>query len=75
MPTLHREANWKIAMYKDHNPPHFHVIVSGGEEALIAIADLSLLGGNVPAKVLKSAVKWAAAHRPELIEAWNRFNR
>jgi len=75
MPTLHREANWKLTMYKDHNPPHFHVIVSDGGEALIAISDLRLLGGDVPTKVLRAARAWAGAHKPELIAAWGRYNR
>ena len=74
MPTLHREANWKLTIYKDHNPPHFHVIVSDGSEALIAISDLRLLDGAVPAKVLKAARAWAAAHKQELHSVWERCN-
>jgi len=75
MPALHREANWKLTMYKDHNPPHFHVIVSDGSEALVAISDLRLLDGGAPAKVLRAARAWAVVHKPELMKAWERYNR
>lgn len=44
MPTLYRQGNWKITMYfRDHPPPHFHVVTSSREEAQVAIRDLELI--------------------------------
>ena len=44
MPTLARLSTATIAMYAaDHLPPHFHVRVNDGREALVEIATLTVL--------------------------------
>ena len=48
MPRLSEFYGIVIYMYfADHNPPHFHAIY-GEHEALIAIDDGSVIGGDLP---------------------------
>jgi hypothetical protein len=56
--------------YRDHAPPHFHAIY-GGEEALVAIEDLSVLQGKIPPRALGLVTEWASMHQEELMRVWN----
>ena len=72
MPELCRFYGVVIRMYfDDHAPPHFHALY-GGQEAVIAIDNLSVLRGRLPARAHGLVVEWASLHRDELMEAWNR---
>jgi hypothetical protein len=42
------------------------------ERVSIAIADSSVLAGNLPPRALGLAVEWAALHRDELELAWRK---
>lgn len=75
MPTIVTIGNLKIQIFADdHNPPHFHV-VTPDREALVRISDLSILAGSLTGREYKAAVAWAAAHREELEDEWNRLNQ
>lgn len=52
------------------NRPHFHVRYSG-QRALIAIEDLSVLGGKLTPRALSLVREWAELHRAELAEDWS----
>ena len=70
MPEISRFFGIVITMYyNDHAPPHFHARY-GERRALVAIDDLSLLGGDLPPRALGLIAEWAASHRVELIENW-----
>jgi hypothetical protein len=70
MPEISRFFGIIIQMYyNDHEPPHFPVRYSG-QRALIAIADLSVLGGHLSPRALSLVREWATAHRAELLEDW-----
>ena len=56
--------------YNDHAPPHFHVRY-GGQKAIVAIENLSVLHGRLTPRVLGLVTEWAALHREELTEDWN----
>jgi hypothetical protein len=72
MPEISRFFGIIIAMfYNDHPPPHFHVRY-GGQRAVIGIEDLALLDGDLSPRVLGLVIEWAALHRPELLDNWNR---
>ena len=71
MPELSRFLGIVIAMYfNDHNPPHFHVLYNE-YDAEIEIKKLSILEGNLPARVLGIAMEWAEIHKDELINNWD----
>ena len=55
--------------YNDHVPPHFHARY-GGDQAIIAIETLRVLGGRLSPRVMGLVVEWALQHRDELLEDW-----
>jgi hypothetical protein len=72
MPTISRFYGIVIRMYfADHAPPHFHAVY-GGEEAVVAIADSTVLHGVVPERALRLVREWTELHREELLDDWRR---
>ena len=72
VPTISRFYGIVIRMYfADHAPPHFHAVY-GGEEAVVAIADCSVLRGGIPDRALRLVREWTELHRPELLDDWHR---
>lgn len=57
--------------HNDHAPPHFHASYQGFE-ALVRIADGSVMAGSLPKKALRIVQDWAAAHEAELLANWQR---
>ena len=60
--------------YNDHPPPHFHVRYAG-KRASMDIGTLGISSGSLPPRVLGFVTEWAALHRRELIENWERARR
>lgn len=61
----------KIEIFSDeHPPPHFRVLYSG-ETASFAIKDCRKLVGGLT-KWERNIRRWHAAHKADLIAAWNR---
>jgi len=56
--------------FDDHNPPHFHVKYNE-YRALIAIVELKVLEGHLPARILGLVVEWAELHKVELLKNWD----
>ena len=72
MPEISRFLGIVIAMfYNDHAPPHFHVRYSG-DKAIVGIESLVLLEGQLSPRVLGLVIEWAALHKQELLDNWNR---
>jgi hypothetical protein len=72
VPEISRFFGIIIAMfYNDHPPPHFHVRY-GGQRAVIGIEDLALKDSDLSPRVLGLVVEWAALHRLDLLDNWNR---
>jgi hypothetical protein len=70
MPTISSFYGILIQMFwQDHNPPHFHVRYSGSR-ALIAIEDLRVISGELPARAERLVLEWARLHQAELMEDW-----
>lgn len=75
MPEISRFFGIVVAMfYNDHAPPHFHVRY-GEQRGLVEIESLALLKGRLSPKTLGLVVEWAAAHRDELWQNWDRAKR
>ncbi len=60
--------------YRDHNPPHVHVVYQG-YEALIAIEDARALRGRLPPTVMLVIRRWVTLRRAELLANWERARR
>jgi hypothetical protein len=70
MPEIARFFGIVVAIYyKEHNPPHFHAKY-GDQAAVFSIADLALIEGQLPKRVISLVLEWAFEHRDELMEDW-----
>lgn len=75
MPTLTVLATCTVHMYAgDHLPPHFHVRMGDGREALVEISTLDVLRGSVSRRELRPALEWADANRAALSAKWKELN-
>ncbi len=75
MPTLYRRGNWKITMYfRDHEPPHFHIVTRDHREAQVRISDLTVITGAVQSKTLRSALTWANGNKFVLRAKWRELH-
>jgi hypothetical protein len=75
MPELSRFFGIIIRMfYSDHQPAHFHAVY-GEHEALIEIETLLVFRGSLPRRALALVLEWAAFHRIELQDDWQRARK
>ncbi|BBK42320.1 hypothetical protein STVA_23400 [Allostella vacuolata] len=63
----------EIRVYRDHNPPHFHLVGPNGE-AQIGLATMKAIEGSVSGVEMRAALKWAIACRAALVAEWNALN-
>jgi len=47
--------------FDDHHPPHFHAYY-GEFEAEVEIANLTIIEGELPSRVLGLVIEWASLH-------------
>jgi len=70
MPEISRFLGIVIAMYyKEHEPPHFHAKY-GNQTGVFSIAELKLIEGSLPKRVISLVIEWAFEYRDELMEDW-----
>jgi hypothetical protein len=75
MPEISRFFGMVILMYyNDHPPPHFHVRY-GAQRAIIDVRTLAVLQGQLSPRALGLVTEWAASHRAELLDTWDRARR
>lgn len=75
MPEISRFLGIRIYMYyEEHSPPHFHAEYAG-KLAVLDIASLAVLKGDLPGRALGLVVEWARLHRPELEANWMRARK
>lgn len=73
VPTLFVIDGVRIMIFADdHNPPHFHARF--GEWAMQArIADLAVIGGDLPKAKRRMVLSWAETHQAVLAAHWARL--
>jgi hypothetical protein len=75
MPTIAVFYGIMIRMYwRDHAPPHLHAIYQGFE-ALIAIENGEVIGGQLPPNALRIVQQWVSLRKSELMQNWQRGRR
>ena len=75
MPEISRFFGIVIRMYvNDHYPPHFHAAYAEFE-SLINIDTLAMYRGDLPRRALALVLEWAALHREELKQDWERARK
>jgi len=76
MPLLQRFLNCAICINtRDHNPPHFHIRMNDGREALVDIALLEIHYGSVPRREIKEALEWANRNKEFLLKKFKEYNQ
>ncbi|MEI7481024.1 MAG: DUF4160 domain-containing protein [Elusimicrobiota bacterium] len=55
--------------YREHQPPHFHALYAG-EEILVSVKELSVMGGAIHPRAIGMVIEWAALHQKELLRVW-----
>ena len=60
--------------YNDHMPPHFHAEY-GEHEAIYEIDTLDIARGGLPRRAHALVLEWAALHRNELRDDWERARK
>ena len=74
MPTLSRFFGIVITMnWDDHSPPHFHARYAE-HEAVVRLDTLDVEIGSLPRRALALVLEWAALHRAELWDNWDRVH-
>lgn len=58
----------------DHLPPHFHIIANDGREALVEIATLEVVAGEVGKAAMKEVNNWLATTTIDLSAKWKELN-
>ena len=75
MPQINNFFGIIIRMfYDEHNPPHFHAQY-GEHKCCIDIRTLSVIEGDLPARVLGLVVEWAILHKEELLDNWHNIEQ
>lgn len=75
MGELSRFEDMKIKMYprdiQKHKEPHFHVILSDGTSASVAISNGKILEGKLNKRQKELVKAWMLVHREEIWDRWN----
>ena len=75
MATITRLPSCTITMYPgDHPPPHYHVRMNDGREALVEIATGKAIASKLTKRALQEAIAWAAANADTLTTKWKELN-
>jgi hypothetical protein len=76
MPVIERFPRCRVRINaKDHPPPHFHVLMSDGREAWVAIESLKIFHGKVAAREISNVLAWASANRAKLAAMFEELQR
>ena len=60
--------------YNGHQPPHFHARYAG-DTVVVGITSLTVLAGSMKPRALGLVLEWAARHKAEILEDWDRVRR
>ena len=75
MPTVRRFDRCRIEMYfRDHAPPHFHIVTRSDERVAVLIETLGILAGAADDRDLEEALSWAASNRETLRRLWREYS-
>ncbi len=74
MPTLYRFPDCRVLMYLgDHPPPHVHVVLRDGRDAIVEIDSLAVIG-KLAVRKIRDALDWISAHKAFLLGELQRYN-
>lgn len=59
---------------RDHNPPHFHIRMNDGREALVEIETMEINSRGITHREIKEALKWASDNKDMLLTRFKEYN-
>lgn len=59
--------------FRDHPPPHFHIVTNAGEKVVVAIESVKVLQGRADPRDIAEAIAWAMGNRPQLRAWWSKY--
>jgi Domain of unknown function (DUF4160) len=76
MPHAHSGTNLcRIEMYfKDHAPPHFHIVTTSNQRISVVIESLEVLAGTADSRDVTEALTWANTNRDALRRLWREYS-
>ncbi|MSQ76465.1 MAG: DUF4160 domain-containing protein [Rhodoferax sp.] len=57
----------------DHPPPHGHVVLREGRDAIVEIDSLAVIG-KLAVREIRDALDWISARKALLLGEWQRYN-
>lgn len=60
--------------FRDHPPPHFHVVTRSNERVAVLIESLAIMAGSADGRDLEEALAWAAGNRETLRRLWRQYS-
>ncbi|MBI4967367.1 MAG: DUF4160 domain-containing protein [Rhodospirillales bacterium] len=73
MTTVRRFGKRRLAIFFDHNPPHFHIL--GPDIAVVVdLRTFEIIEGNATESELASILDWARGHAVQLWSVWHGLN-
>jgi hypothetical protein len=71
MPEIARFLGIVIGMFfSEHGVPHFHAVY--GEFKITVEIESGQVRGEFPPRAQRLVLEWAALHKPELLDNWDR---
>jgi hypothetical protein len=69
MPVVKRFSSCQIRInFKDHPPPHFHIIMNDGREVWVTISGQEIIHGKVDKREVDEVLLWAKEHQQLLAD-------
>jgi hypothetical protein len=74
MPTIQKFSSCHVEMrYRDHLPPHVHIVMSDGRQALVELESLRVIA-DFSRREMQEALEWIRAERRKLLAMWERYH-
>ncbi len=69
MPVIKRFSFCQLRInFRDHAPPHFHIIMNDGREVWVTIEELQIIHGKVDKREITEVLSWAKENQSLLAE-------
>ena len=76
MPVIKRFKNCAIRInFKDHAPPHFHIVMNDGREVWVKIDTLAITFGKLAKREIGEVLAWAAAQQTFLLSKFEELHQ
>jgi hypothetical protein len=75
VPVIKRFSFCQVRInFKDHAPPHFHIVMSDGREVWVTIDGQHIIHGKVDKREIAEVLFWAKENQHLLAEKFEEFH-